>query len=411
MRWCAVATVTLGLVLGALGCGPGRGMGRYRGVKSRVTPLVICEHVPNVPEHTLTASGLSEGRVSRNDSRFRDLEPNYNPDIIFRDEEGTGADRFMTLRCKEKLNILAISVMNQWPGTKLVVTEGWEEEEGHAHDSLHYEGRAVDIMLSDRNKSKLGMLARLAVEAGFDWVFFERQTHIHCSVKSESSHSAKYGGCFTEDSTIFTSTGIHRKLSDLRIGEKILAYDPSKQTLVFSEVILFLDYDPSEKRQFLNIELKSGKILTVTPNHLVTLRDSRTVYAGSLKIGDKLLVSGDKDSLSEDSVEYISAVVRNGVYAPLTKVGTVVVNQVVASCYATVDSQDLAHWAFMPLRLAWNVKMGMQRLWLLVRNPLNGWSMEINEVSRQSPSEGTHWYAKVLYSTASYVIPDRLNKY
>ena len=79
----------------AQSCHPGRGGIRRRGAR-KLKPLVYKEHFPNYSERSLASSGLNQGAVSRQSKRFRELVVNLNPDVKFRDEEGTGADRLMT---------------------------------------------------------------------------------------------------------------------------------------------------------------------------------------------------------------------------------------------------------------------------------------------------------------------------
>ena len=91
----SVLFVILLLINPLLACSPSRRLGgRRRNQKS--TPLVYQQHIPNVSENTLGASGPIEGKIERHNPEFKDLVVNYNPDIIFKDEEGTGADRLMT---------------------------------------------------------------------------------------------------------------------------------------------------------------------------------------------------------------------------------------------------------------------------------------------------------------------------
>lgn len=96
MKLIKVVLVYLVLIVHTVqACGPGRGIGGPRRSR-KLTPLVFKQHVPNVSENTLGASGLVEGKISREDAKFEELVPNYSKDIIFKDEEGTGADRLMT---------------------------------------------------------------------------------------------------------------------------------------------------------------------------------------------------------------------------------------------------------------------------------------------------------------------------
>ncbi|XP_061778235.1 sonic hedgehog protein [Nerophis ophidion] len=377
------------------GCGPGRGYGRRRHPK-KLTPLAYKQFIPNVAEKTLGASGRYEGKITRNSERFKELTPNYNTDIIFKDEENTGADRLMTQRCKDKLNSLAISVMNQWPGIKLRVTEGWDEDGHHFEESLHYEGRAVDITTSDRDKSKYGTLSRLAVEAGFDWVYYESKAHIHCSVKAENSVAAKSGGCFPGSSSVTLQDGSTKAVKDLQAGDRVLAAD-GDGNLVFTDFIAFIDRDSTTRRLFYVIEADGGHRIALTAAHLLFVSpnstaggSARAVFASRVRPGHRVLVP-DGGRLRAATVSRVSTVERVGSFAPVTVQGTLVVDRVLASCYAVVQDHQLAHRALAPLRLAHWVS---SLLWGAQRRP-------------GAQEDGVHWYSQVLYHAGTWLLDPR----
>jgi hypothetical protein len=139
------------------------------------------EKVPSASE--AVTSGPITRKIKRTDPEFSSFVSNNNSKIVFKDEEETGADRMMTRRLSDKLDVLADLVAARWPGVKLRVTEAWDENDEHSPTSLHYEGRAADLTTSPVDSAKLGRLARLAVDAGLDWVFYENTAHIHVSVK------------------------------------------------------------------------------------------------------------------------------------------------------------------------------------------------------------------------------------
>lgn len=144
--------------------------------------LKLHDKVPNVSE--AEAVGPFQAAILRGSSAFLQLTKNANQKIVFKSEEANkDDDRMMTPRLDEKVNKLADLVEAEFPGLKLRITEAWDDSQTHAPTSRHLEGRAVDITMSDRDPAKLGLLAGLAVDAGFDWVFFEDKLHVHASVK------------------------------------------------------------------------------------------------------------------------------------------------------------------------------------------------------------------------------------
>ncbi len=146
--------------------------------------LVIGQKVPNKAERDTV--GAATHVIKRDTPEFNTLVRNDNPDIVFKDEDlpVVGADHMMTTKLRQKVDKLAQLVKAEWPASKLRVVEAWDENNEHGTNSVHYEARAVDITTAPVDGAKLGRLGRLAVNAGFDWVFFENALHVHASVSA-----------------------------------------------------------------------------------------------------------------------------------------------------------------------------------------------------------------------------------
>ena len=84
-------TLQLSLKL-AYSCGPGRGGYWKRAGK----PLVLYERVPKLGELSEGGSGPAKGKITRNTPEFAKLATVWKTDIVFKDEERSGADRIMT---------------------------------------------------------------------------------------------------------------------------------------------------------------------------------------------------------------------------------------------------------------------------------------------------------------------------
>merc|ERR1712203_666300 len=69
-------------------------------------------------------------------------------------------------------------------------------------------------------------------------------------------------------------------------------------------------------------------------------------FANTVGVGDYLLSGGS----GLVQVKSVTSQVLTGVYAPLTSSGTVLVDDLLASCYADVGSHHLTHMAALPFR-------------------------------------------------------------
>ena len=153
-------------------------------------------YMPNVPESTASGSIASVDFSAGRDLVFVD------DDRVWWESDNDGdtddeCDHSMHVAIVEPFKRLSNLVAEtKW---KLKVQECYRATGTHATKSLHKQGRAIDVTVGhhDNPDDKLPAeemrvayeeLAKLAWQAGFDWVYYEYKStqgpHVHASVKA-----------------------------------------------------------------------------------------------------------------------------------------------------------------------------------------------------------------------------------
>lgn len=227
---------------------------------------------------------------------------------------------------------------------------------------------------------------------------------------TDSSAAVRTGGCFTGNSLLKLENGGHISMSDLRVGHRVLSMR-SDGVLEYSEVINFMDRDDFGYGLFYTLSTESGKEITLTAKHLLYVVNQNSsfhvnrmeaVFTDSVRTGQYLLL-GDKDSLITTIITKITVATRRGIYAPLTKHGTIVVDGILASCYAYIDNIYVAHAVFAPMRVYHDISQYFTMFTSLESH---------NAVERRNStnvSKGMHWYSRYLYTIGTIILsPDTL---
>ena len=155
---------------------------------------------------------------------------------------------------------------------------------------------------------------------------------------------------------VYLEDGTKRKMSDLAIGDRVFTVDASG-ALAPSPVYLMPHAIPSGRFHFKRIVMSSNHTLTMTPDHYMLVADvglgshtvhRRAVPAGQVKVGDRVWVMADGKglSLTESTVTDVRDIFEEGLFAPFTLTGTIVVDGVVASVYTTMFGPEWTMHAF-----------------------------------------------------------------
>lgn len=139
--------------------------------------------------------------------------------------------------------------------------------------------------------------------------------------------------CFSEKNSVQVDGKGSVSMKDLQVGDSVLTRNNQ-----YEPIYAFAHLNPERCADFLQIRMDGGAKLEVSHEHMVFLKSKNVpIRADAIHVGDQL----EGEASSSKTVRRIKKVKRDGIYAPLTPSGTIVVNGVVASAYASLQNATI----------------------------------------------------------------------
>lgn len=173
--------------------------------------------------------------------------------------------------------------------------------------------------------------------------------------------------CFPAAATAELRSGKRIALADLAIGDEVRV-----GLRQYAPVFFFSHRDTFSASVFLRIRLATGHALRASPGHYVRLASGGLRVAAGLRPGDVLLVApppeheskcaadgrevecgGKIGGLMPAIVEEVDEVAEQGLFAPHTTRGEILIDGVLASEYTNAVAPVLGHLLLAPLRALW----------------------------------------------------------
>jgi len=160
--------------------------------------------------------------------------------------------------------------------------------------------------------------------------------------------------CFPGSSIVTTEDRGPVRISELMIGDSISAAAEGDFSPVYSKVLTFFHVKTNVTYDYIELTTASGAKISLSANHLIFVSSSEysapfDLPADQVRLGQYLWTRGEK-GVSASLVSEITFKQDVGVYAPLTEHGTLVVNNIIASSFASGrHSEKQRFWSFFRL--------------------------------------------------------------